>query len=176
MSHSPPPARPCLCSPLLNFLASYVFFLPRNSDLTTTPGKGWQLLTVFHKSPLAFNGWACTHLDPVNNCFGRLSSTFVKSAHRLQMLVKTLDASKWAILEGFSSTGLAMFLSGKKKITMDWSCTAGDHHCGGGLDPQLRITAHHGWLPIDTLLSTYVRGGGMWFGNAAGTTKAFAIG
>lgn len=149
-------------------------------DLSTVTGKGWELLTVYRDSgtPLAFTGDTCLTLGGINNCFGKLSSNYASKASRLEVLVTTIDRSKWATLTGFSPDGLIAFMTGAKQVTASDSCTDGDHYCQVDTDPQLRITAANGWTPSTMKLWTWARGGGVYLGGLGGDSNdmAFALG
>jgi hypothetical protein len=145
-------------------------------DLNTVVGKGWQLLTRFRgSSPLAFTGDTCLTLDGPGNCFGQLSGAFAAEYRRLELLITTIDQSKWVTVTGFSSSGLIRFLTGERQITTSSSCTDGDHVCADSTtDPHLRITAAHGWTPVSIRLgSVHVRGGGVWIGDDNGGGSVF---
>ena len=138
-------------------------------DLSTTAGQGWQLLSVVrHDDSFGFTGDNCLSLgglDTKSNCLGRLSSAYAAEHDRLEVLIKTLDGSKWATLTGFSATGLVQFMTGERTITDSEDCSV--NWCGEARDPLLRISAAHGWTPntLSNGLHTWVRNGGIWIGD-----------
>ena len=141
-------------------------------DLTTTPGKGWQLLTVFRNAGLNFDGDSCRSLAAGGNCLGRLSSAYAAEPARLEMLVRYIDGSKWVTLSGFSSAanGFVQFMTGAKRISSSSSCTAGDHTCNVNRDTAFQITNYSGWTPVDLQagLWDHIRLGGWWMGDSDG--------
>ena len=111
--------------------------------------------------------------------FGRLSSAYAAKWDRLELLLITLDKSKWATITGFEPNGLISYLTGAKTITSSDSCSDGDHVCHGNIDPHMRITAAHGWdhTNIGIALKVWIRVGGIYVGVSGNDNDfSFSIG
>ena len=136
----------------------------RNPD--NTPGGPWCYTTSSVRWDTCSQISLCPGgpLCPGGSCLGPLSSAYAAEHDRLEVLIKTLDGSKWATLTGFSATGLVQFMTGERTITDSEDCSV--NWCGEARDPLLRISAAHGWTPntLSNGLHTLVQNGGIWIG------------